>query len=92
MSETLQEISERHPLEHAYAEDGRYMWPERWRKAQVAFEALEVERATLQQRLEHFERFKEYLRTMGGIDVDFAWGETEIEAAAQDNARLAEDR
>ncbi|KKN73385.1 hypothetical protein LCGC14_0400880 [marine sediment metagenome] len=36
---------------------------------------------TLETKLEHFERFKLFLKTLGGIDVDFAWGET----AAQDD-------
>ena len=37
--------------------------------------------ATLEQRVRHFERFKSYLSTMGGIDVDYAW-----EATAEDEA------
>ena len=33
----------------------------------------------LEQRVEHFERFKLYLSVMGGIDVDHAWEATERE-------------
>ena len=42
MSNILEEIVERHPLEHSYAEDGRYAWPERWKEAKEAFAALEA--------------------------------------------------
>jgi len=46
MSNILEEIVERHPLEHSYAEDGRYAWPERWKEAKEAFAALEAKLVT----------------------------------------------
>ena len=37
----------------------------------------------LEAKLDHFERFKLFLETMGGIDVNYAWDET---AALDTNA------
>ena len=52
MSETLTRISEKHPLSPAYAEDGRYVWPERWREAHTEVAALEAENAELKDELQ----------------------------------------
>ena len=52
MSEKLLEIAERHPLENLYAEDGRYVWPERWAEMRVVFASLEAELEAMSQVIE----------------------------------------
>jgi hypothetical protein len=46
----------------------------------LAFRALEAE-------LEHFGRFKLFLETMGGIDVEYAWNETAVATRTGSEAR-----
>ena len=51
----------------------------------------ERELKALEQQAEHFERFKLYLATMGGIDVDHAW-EATTRTEATPAARVPEAR
>src|SRR3990167_6944612 len=76
MSNILEEIIERHPLEHSYAEDGRYAWPERWKEAKEAFAALEA-------KLEAFQRL------LKAAQAEWAYRAPKHDYAWADSARYA---
>ena len=62
MNEKLQQIAERHPLAGDHAEDGRYIWPERWHEAREAFAALESSLAQAKGSIETLERMNQAVR------------------------------